>query len=83
MLNSLKNRFGAYLNKNLLQSIRGKLVGCIVLMTMFPLIIVSIIAYYNGKNALELRVVEQMTSIADLKKVELNNWMKESDTEEA
>ncbi|MBI2560389.1 MAG: PAS domain S-box protein [Planctomycetes bacterium] len=77
MLNSLKNRLVAYLKKNLFRSIRGKLVGCIVLMTMFPLVIVSIIAYCNGKNALELRVVEQMTSIADLKKVELNNWLKE------
>lgn len=46
-------------------------------MTMFPLVIASVIAYYHGKNALELRVIEQMTSIADLKKVELNNWLKE------
>lgn len=77
MLNSLKNRLVEYLKTSLFRSVRGKLVGCFVLMTMFPLVIASTIAYYHSKNALELRVVEQMTSIADLKKVELNNWLKE------
>lgn len=77
MLNTLRYRLVLHLKKNLFKSIRGKLVGSFILMTMFPLAIVSIIAYHHGKNALELRVIEQMTSIADLKKIELNNWLNE------
>jgi PAS domain S-box-containing protein len=62
--------------------IRGKLIGCFFLMTMIPLLTVSIISYYNGKEAVEQRVIEQLTSIADLKKIELQSWLQErlSDT---
>ncbi|MBO1225103.1 MAG: PAS domain S-box protein [Candidatus Scalindua sediminis] len=58
-------------------SIRGKLIGYFLLMTMIPLLTVSIISYYNGKKAVEQRVIEQLTSIADLKKIELQNWLQE------
>ena len=57
--------------------IRGKLIGCFLLMTMIPLLTVSIISYYNGKKAVEQRVIEQLTSIADLKKSELQSWLRE------
>lgn len=62
--------------------IRGKLIGCFLLITMIPLLTVSIISYYNGKEAVEQRVIEQLTSIADLKKIELQSWLQErlSDT---
>ncbi len=67
---------------NIFRGIRGKLIGCFLLMTMIPLLTVSIISYYNGKKAVEQRVIEQLTSIADLKKIELQNWLLErlSDT---
>lgn len=57
--------------------IRDKLIGCFLLITMIPLLTVSIISYYNGKKAVEQRVIEQLTSIADLKKSELQNWLQE------
>ena len=57
--------------------IRGKLIGCFLLMTMTPLLTVSIISYYNGKNAVEQRLIEQLTSITDLKKSELQSWLQE------
>ncbi|MCP4989557.1 MAG: hypothetical protein GY928_26940, partial [Colwellia sp.] len=57
--------------------IRGKLIGCFLLMTMIPLLAVSIISYYNGKKAVEQRLIEQLTSIADLKKSELQGWLRE------
>lgn len=59
------------------RSIKGKLIGCFLLMTMIPLLTVSIISYYNGRKAVEQRVIEQLTSIADLKKAELQDWLKE------
>ncbi len=59
------------------RSIRGKLIGCFLLMTMIPLLTVSIISYYNGRRAVEQRVIEQLTSIADLKKAELQDWIQE------
>ena len=57
--------------------IKGKLIGFFLTVTMIPLLAVSIISYYNGKNALEQRVIEQLTSIADLKKSELQSWLQE------
>jgi PAS domain S-box-containing protein len=57
--------------------IRSKLIGCFLLMTMIPLLTVSIISYYNSKNAVEQRLIEQLTSIADLKKSELQSWLQE------
>jgi PAS domain S-box-containing protein len=62
--------------------IRGKLIRYFLLMTMIPLLTVSIISYYNSKDAVEQRVIEQLTSIADLKKIELQSWLQErlSDT---
>src|SRR3990167_186101 len=62
---------------NIFIGIRGKLIGCFILTTMFPLLTVSIISYYNGKDAVEQRVIEQLTSIADLKKAELQSWLHE------
>ncbi|OHC05373.1 MAG: hypothetical protein A2Z57_05590 [Planctomycetes bacterium RIFCSPHIGHO2_12_39_6] len=46
-------------------------------MTTIPLLFVCIVEYYSSKNAIEQRVIEQLTSIADLKKRELNNWLEE------
>ncbi len=57
--------------------IRAKLIGCFLLVTMIPLLAVSIISYYNGKKAVEQRLIEQLTSIADLKKSELRGWLRE------
>ncbi|OHB82898.1 MAG: hypothetical protein A3J73_04705 [Planctomycetes bacterium RIFCSPHIGHO2_02_FULL_38_41] len=41
------------------------------------MLFVCIVEYYSSKNAIEQRVIEQLTSIADLKKRELNNWLEE------
>jgi uncharacterized Fe-S cluster-containing protein len=35
------------------------------------------VEYYSSKSAIEQRVIEQLTSIADLKKSELNSWLEE------
>ncbi len=62
---------------NIFIGIKVKLIGCFLLMTMIPLLTASIISYYNGKEAVEQRVIEQLTSIADLKKNELQGWLQE------
>ena len=62
---------------NIFIGIKDKLIGCFLLVTMIPLLTVSIISFYNGKKAVEQRVIEQLTSIADLKKSELQGWLQE------
>ncbi len=59
------------------KSIKVKLICYFILMTTLPILIVSSTAYNRGKSALNDRVVEKLTSIADLKKAQLNNWLQE------
>ena len=63
--------------KNTFKSIKVQLICYICLLTTVPLLFVCIVEYYSSKNAIEQRVIEQLTSIADLKKIELNNWLEE------
>lgn len=63
--------------KNIFKSIKVQLICYICLLTTVPLLFVCIVEYYSSKNAIEHRVIEQLTSIADLKKIELNNWLEE------
>lgn len=46
-------------------------------MTTLPIVIVTCTAYNRGKKALNERVSEKLTAIADLKKAQLNNWVQE------
>src|SRR3990167_3510224 len=62
---------------NLFNSIKVQIIFYICLLTTIPLLFVCIVEYYSSKNAIEQRVIEQLTSIADLKKRELNNWLEE------
>ncbi|MDN3514368.1 MAG: ATP-binding protein [Candidatus Brocadia sp.] len=62
---------------NIFKSIKIQLICYICLLTTLPLLFVCIMEYYSSKRAIEQRVVEQLTSIADLKKSELNNWLEE------
>lgn len=59
------------------KSIKVKLICYFILMTTFPILIVSSKAYNSGKKALNERVIEKLTSISDLKKTQLNNWLQE------
>jgi len=63
--------------RNLFNSIKVQIIFYICLLTTIPLLFVCIVEYYSSKNAIEQRVIEQLTSIADLKKRELNNWLEE------
>lgn len=63
--------------KNIFKSIRIQLICYICLLTTVPLLFVCIVAYYSSKSAIEQRMTEQLTSIADLKKNELTNWLEE------
>src|SRR5574337_2184495 len=63
--------------RNIFRSIKVQLICYICLLTTIPLLFVCILEYYSSKNAIEQRVIEQLTSIADLKKSELNNWLEE------
>lgn len=65
------------MNKNAFKSIKVQIICYICLLTTIPLLIVCTMEYYSGKGAIEQRVIEQLTSIADLKKDELNNWLEE------
>lgn len=59
------------------KSIKVKLICYFILMTAIPILIVSSTAYNSGKKALNERVVEKLTSIADLKKTQLSTWLQE------
>lgn len=59
------------------KSIKVKLICYFILMTTIPILIVSSTAYNSGKKALNERVVEKLTSIADLKKTQLSTWLQE------
>lgn len=63
--------------KKYFKSIKTQLIFYICLLTTIPLLFVCIVEYYRGKGAIEQRVIEQLTSIADLKKSELNSWLEE------
>ncbi len=63
--------------RNIFKSIKIQLVCYICLLTTVPLLFVCVVEYYSSKGAIEQRVIEQLTSIADLKKNELNNWLEE------
>src|SRR3989337_590374 len=63
--------------KNIFKSIKAQLIFYICLVTTIPLLFVCIVEYYSSKSAIEQRVIEQLTSIADLKKSELNSWLEE------
>ena len=73
-----QNRQRPFMNyyKNIFKSIKVQLICYICLLTTVPLLFVCIVEYYSSKNAIEQRVIEQLTSIADLKKIELNNGWK-------
>jgi len=62
---------------NFFKSIKVKLICYFILMTTLPILIVSSTAYNSGKKALNERVVEKLTSIADLKKTQLSTWLQE------
>lgn len=59
------------------KSIKVKLICYFILMTTIPILIVSSTAYNSGKKALNERVVEKLTSIADLKETQLSTWLQE------
>ncbi|OOP57086.1 MAG: hypothetical protein AYP45_05575 [Candidatus Brocadia carolinensis] len=50
------------------KSMKVKLICYFILMTTLPILIVSSTAYNRGKRALNDRVIEKLTSIAELKK---------------
>lgn len=72
-----KNRSGSIGLVRFFKSIKVKLICYFVLMTTLPILIVSSTAYKNGKRALNERVVEKLTTISDLKKTQLINWVQE------
>jgi signal transduction histidine kinase len=63
--------------RNIFKSIKIQLICYICLLTTVPLLFVCVIEYYSSKSAIEQRMIEQLTSIADLKKSELSNWLEE------
>lgn len=63
--------------RNIFKSIKIQLISYICLLTTVPLLFVCVVGYYSSKSAIEQRMIEQLTSIADLKKSELNNWLEE------
>ncbi|TVM03809.1 MAG: hypothetical protein CV087_03640 [Candidatus Brocadia sp. WS118] len=63
--------------RNIFKSIKIQIICSICLLTTVPLLFVCVVEYYSSKGAIEQRVIEQLTSIADLKKNELNNWLEE------
>jgi len=63
--------------KKIFKSIKFEFICYICLLTVIPLLFVCVVEYYGNKKAVETRVMKQLTSVADLKKIELNNWLQE------
>ncbi|HHT9130004.1 MAG TPA: ATP-binding protein [Candidatus Brocadiaceae bacterium] len=73
----IKNRSRIKNFVSFFKSIKVKLICYFILMTTLPILIVSSTAYNSGKKALNERVIEKLTSIADLKKTQISNWLQE------
>ena len=73
----IENRSGIKGLGRFFKSIKVKLICYLILMTTLPILIVSGTAYNRGKRALNDRVIEKLTSIAELKKAQLSNWLQE------
>ena len=58
-------------------SIRWKLIVLFLLVSIIPIITVSYMAFEYGSASTEERVMAQLTSIADLKENEIENWVEE------
>ncbi|MDR4509479.1 MAG: ATP-binding protein [Candidatus Brocadiaceae bacterium] len=59
------------------KSIKAELICYICLLTIIPLLFVCTMEYYINKNTIKRQVLGKLTSIADLKKEEINNWLQE------
>ncbi|MBM4055204.1 MAG: PAS domain S-box protein [Planctomycetes bacterium] len=59
------------------KTIKIKLIFYFILITTIPILVVISTSYKKGKKALNAKVVEKLTSIADLKKTQLHNWLRE------
>ncbi len=55
--------------------VRVKLFSLFLVTSLFPLFIISGIAYEKGKNANEFNIISHLNSIADIKEQELENWL--------
>lgn len=64
-------------NFNLFRGIRRKLLGYFLVLTILPLGILSYSAFISGRNSTEERVMAQLTSIADMKRAEIESWLNE------
>lgn len=73
----IENRSGTKGLGRFFKSMKVKLICYFILMTTLPILIVSSTAYNRGKRALNDRVIEKLTSIAELKKAQLSNWLQE------
>ena len=61
----------------LASSIRSKLIALFLLVSIIPIITVSYMGFEYGSASIEERVMAQLTSIADLKENEIENWLEE------
>ncbi len=59
------------------KTIKIKLIFYLILITTIPILVVISTSYKKGKKALSEKVVEKLTSIADLKKTQLHSWLQE------
>ncbi len=62
---------------NVFRGIRGRLLGYFLILTVLPLGILSYTAFVNGRESTEARVMAHLTSVADMKKSEIEGWLEE------
>ena len=68
---TILDRFG------LTGSMKPKLIALFLLVSIIPIITISYLAFEYGSASTEERVMAHLTSIADLKKNEIENWLEE------
>ena len=64
-------------NKFLPKTIKGRIRLGILLFSVFPIIAIGILAYYNSRVTLEKEIINKLNAIADSKLVILQQWQKQ------
>ncbi len=61
----------------LLSSLRARLLVVLMALTVLPVLLIGGLAYRHARQTIEDRLIAHLTSVADLKKEQINNWLDE------
>ena len=62
---------------NIVRGLRGKLLFAFLAMALIPLIVIGVISYFIAQNALQTQAINQLISVRDIKKAQIENFFSE------